>query len=63
MPRQSRIDVPGALHHVIIRGSERQAIYKDDADRDNLLDRVDSLFVDSSTPLLCLVTDDNTPIF
>ena len=48
----------GALHHVIIRAIERQAIFKDDIDRDDFLDRVDSLFVDSSTPLLCLVTDD-----
>ena len=24
MPRQSRIDAPGALHHVIIRGIERK---------------------------------------
>ena len=31
MPRQSRIDAPGALHHVIIRGIERKAIVKDDA--------------------------------
>ena len=29
MPRQSRIDAPGALHHVIIRGIERKAIFKD----------------------------------
>ena len=50
MPRQSRIDAPGALHHVIIRGIERQAIFKDDTDRDDFLDRIDALFVDSSTP-------------
>ncbi|MCP4214538.1 MAG: hypothetical protein GY765_07765, partial [bacterium] len=30
MPRQSRIDAPGALHHIIIRGIERKAIFKDD---------------------------------
>jgi hypothetical protein len=29
MPRQPRIDAPGALHHVIIRGIEREAIFKD----------------------------------
>jgi len=32
MPRQSRIDAPGALHHVIFRGIERKAIFKYDAD-------------------------------
>ena len=30
MPRQARIDVPGALHHIICRGMERQAIFRDD---------------------------------
>ena len=29
MPRQSRIDAPGALHHVLIRGIERRKIFKD----------------------------------
>jgi len=28
MPRQSRIDAPGALHHVIIRGIERTLIFR-----------------------------------
>jgi len=26
MPRQPRLDVPGTLHHVIIRGIERRRI-------------------------------------
>jgi hypothetical protein len=29
MPRKDRIDAPGALHHIIIRGIERKAIFKD----------------------------------
>lgn len=33
MPRQARLDAPGTLHHVIIRGLERGAIVKDDVDR------------------------------
>ena len=28
MPRKSRIDAPGALHHVIIRGIERGKIFR-----------------------------------
>jgi hypothetical protein len=35
MPRKSRIDVPGALYHIIARGIERNKIFKDDFDRDN----------------------------
>jgi REP element-mobilizing transposase RayT len=30
-------DTPGALHHVIIRGIERKAIFKDNSDRDSYL--------------------------
>nr|WP_319408195.1 transposase [uncultured Desulfosarcina sp.] len=50
MPRQSRIDAPGALHHVIIRGIEGKAIFKDDADRTEFIERMASIFADSSTP-------------
>ena len=50
MPRQSRIDAPGALKHVIIREIERKAIFKDDADRNEFVERMESIFGDSSTP-------------
>ena len=43
MPRKSRIDVPGALHHVIVRGIERQRIFRDDVDRDNFLHRLGTI--------------------
>ena len=50
MPRQSRIDAPGALHHVILRGIERKPIFKDNTDRDEFLKRIDLIFSDTSTP-------------
>ena len=58
MPRQSRIDASGALHHVIIWVIERTLIFRDDRDRDNFLDRLGGLLLESSTPfyawsLLC----------
>ena len=40
MPRKARIDAPGALHHIIIRGIERKAIFKDDTDRENFVERL-----------------------
>jgi len=43
MPRKSRIDAPGGLHHIILRGIERRKIYYDDADRNNFIDRVSSI--------------------
>ena len=29
MPRKSRIDAPGALHHIIVRGIEISEIFRD----------------------------------
>jgi len=43
MPRLARLDAPGVLHHVIIRGIERRKIFKDNKDRDNFLDRLQIL--------------------
>ena len=39
MPRQSRIDAPGALHHIICRGIKRRRIFEDDQDGDNFMQR------------------------
>jgi hypothetical protein len=35
MPRQARLDAPGTLHHVIVRGIEKRRIVDDKVDRDN----------------------------
>ena len=32
MPRHPRLDAPGVLHHVMVRGLERRAIFRDDRD-------------------------------
>jgi len=40
MPRGTRLDAPGTLHHVIVRGIERSKIVKDDYDRDNFISRL-----------------------
>ena len=50
MPRQARIDTPGALHHLIIRGIERKKKFYDDLDRNNFLDRLDLILTESETP-------------
>lgn len=49
MPRQARIDAPGAFHHIICRGMERQAIFRDDVDRDDLVSRLSKILPESST--------------
>ena len=43
MPRQPRLDAPGALHHVMVRGIERRAIFRDDADRADFVARLAAL--------------------
>ena len=50
MPRQSRLDTPGALHHIVIRGIERRKIFWDDADRDDFLERLGDLLKQTRTP-------------
>lgn len=40
MPRGPRVDGPGFLHHVILRGIERRRIFHDDRDRRDLLNRL-----------------------
>jgi hypothetical protein len=49
MPRQTRLDAPGALHHVMIRGIERWAIFRSDKDRKDFLGRIGSLLPENVT--------------
>ena len=43
MPRQPRLDAPGVLHHVMVRGIERRAIFRDDTDRADFVGRLAAL--------------------
>ena len=49
MPRNARIDAPGALHHIIVRGIERRKIFEDDTDRINFLDRLGKVLSETHT--------------
>lgn len=49
MPRLARLDAPGALHHIMIRGIERRNIFKDNKDRDNLIGRLALLLPETQT--------------
>jgi putative transposase len=49
MPRQARIDIPGALHHIICRGIERRDVFCDDQDRENFLSRLVEITTITST--------------
>jgi len=43
MPRIARLDTPGLLHHIMIRGIERRRIFNDDKDRENFIERLSVL--------------------
>lgn len=45
MARPLRIEYPGAVYHVICRGNNRQAIFRDDQDRKRYLEKL-SLYCD-----------------
>jgi len=49
MARKARIDAPGAVHHIIIRGIERRKIFRNDVDRNNFLDRLDEIITETKT--------------
>jgi putative transposase len=49
MPRKARIDAPGALHHIIVRGTERRRIFSDDQDRDNFIERLDDIVTETQS--------------
>ena len=40
MPRRARLDAPGALHHIMVRGINKSSIFADDQDRQKFLDRL-----------------------
>ena len=49
MPRLARLDAPGVVHHVIIRGIERRKIFRDSKDRNNMMDRLADLLQATNT--------------
>jgi REP element-mobilizing transposase RayT len=52
MPRQARIDAPGALHHIIARSVDGCLLYKDNSDRDNFVKRLADLVIETNTRCL-----------
>jgi putative transposase len=49
MPRLARLDAPGVVHHVIIRGIESRKIFRDNKDRNDMMDRLSDLLPATST--------------
>ena len=51
MPRQARLDAPGTLHHVILRGIEKQAIVRNTEDREEFVTRLGEAAVATDTTI------------
>ncbi len=41
MARPLRLEYPGGLYHVIARGNERKAVFRDDSDRNDYPNRLE----------------------
>ncbi len=52
MPRQARLDAPGTLHHVTIRGIEGKSIFRDNRDRKEFVTRLGNLAKERGTRVL-----------
>jgi REP element-mobilizing transposase RayT len=52
MPRKDRIDAPGAVHHIIIRGIERRKIFRSDPDRSDFIERLAVIVNETQTQCL-----------
>jgi REP element-mobilizing transposase RayT len=51
MPRQARLDAPGTLHHVMVRGIEKRNIVNDRTDREDFLKRMGELAKGTDTAI------------
>jgi putative transposase len=49
MPRLARLDAPGVLHHIMVRGIERQRIFRNNKDREDFLDRLSVILPETNT--------------
>jgi len=53
-PSKTRVDAPGDLHHIIVRGIGRAMIFKDDTDRNDFPDRIGAAGKGLFTLIICL---------
>ena len=52
MPRAARLDTPGVLHHVMVRGLERRTICRDDHDRNDFVVRLGHAYATTGARVL-----------
>ena len=61
MPRHRRLNIPGAINHVITRGLNRQDIFLDDCDRNDFLGRLEKNLSLTGLQVLLIRTSNRPP--
>ncbi len=59
MPRQARLDVPGALHHIMVRGIDKSDIFRSDEDKARFLERLGQTVSEDKCTVYAWVLMDN----
>jgi putative transposase len=59
MPRQARLDVPGALHHIMVRGINKAYIFDDDEYKARFLERIGQNVIEGKCSVYAWVLMDN----
>lgn len=59
MPRQARLDVPGALHHIMVRGINKSKIFQVTQDKKLFLERLGQNVIDGECSVYAWVLMDN----
>lgn len=59
MPRQARLDVPGALHHIMVRGIDKSNIFRNTEDKARFLERLGQNVQDAQCAVHAWVLMDN----
>jgi putative transposase len=59
MPRQARLDAAGALHHIMVRGINKAAIFDDDEDKARFLERLGQNILEGKCSVYAWVLMDN----
>ncbi len=59
MPRQPRLDIPGALHHIMVRGINKTDIFIDDQDRVSFLERLGKNIIEGKCSVYAWVLMNN----
>ncbi len=59
MPGRARLDAPGTLHHVIVRGIEKRKIVDDDQDRVAFIEKLGGLSIRTQSAIYAWVLMSN----